>query len=278
MSRLRRLSYVGPVRRALATAAALLVAASAAPLARADGDPASDVLPTADVYFPITPPSGDAQRALKSAVDAVYADGDRLKVAVIANPEDLGAIPSLMNKPDEYAKFLGQELMGFYVGPLLIVMPKGFGVYDGGRTVAAEEEVLHGIGVEGSSVDDLVRSAAAAVQKLQAAHALKSADIRPPYVFPQATTIHRGKKATFTFRLLDDSNRASVTVRILAGRRTVATLRAPLAATNYPEPRTVTWTVPKTMPSKHVKLCISAADAAGNTSSAVCQPLTVAKR
>src|SRR5581483_11635199 len=180
------------------------------------------------------PPSGDAQRALKSAVDAVYADGDRLKVAVIATPEDLGAIPSLMNKPDEYAKFLGQELMGFYVGPLLIVMPKGFGVYDGGRTVAAEEEVLHGIGVEGSSVDDLVRSAAAAVQKLQAAHALKSADIRPPYVFPQAT---------ITFRLLDDSNRASVTVRILAGRRTVATLRAPLAATNYPEPRTVTWTV-----------------------------------
>jgi hypothetical protein len=278
VSRLRGLSYVGPVRRALAIAVALLAAASAASLARADGDPASDILPTESVYFPIKPPSNDAQHALASAVGAVYANGNRLKVAVIATQDDLGAIPSLMNKPDEYAKFLGQELMGFYVGPLLIVMPNGFGVYDGGRSVAAENEVLHGIGVDASSVDDLVRSAATAVQKLQAANALKSEDIRPPYVFPQATTIRRGRKARFTFRLLDDSNRASVAVRIVAGRKTVAMLHSPLAATNYPDARTLTWSVPKTIPSKHVRLCMTATDAAGNTSTAVCQPLTVAKQ
>ena len=70
--------------------------------------------------------------------NGVYADGNRVKVAVIATSDDLGAIPSLMNKPDDYAKFLGQELAGFYIGPLLIVMPSGWGVYDGGRSVAAE--------------------------------------------------------------------------------------------------------------------------------------------
>src|SRR5207253_9142514 len=97
--------------------------------ARADGDPASDVLPTDSIYFPLSAPSADAQSSLTSAVSAVYANGDRVKVAVIATADDLGAIPSLMNKPDDYARFLGQELMGFYVGPLLIAMPGGRGVY-----------------------------------------------------------------------------------------------------------------------------------------------------
>ena len=257
---------------------ACVTAAIAAPAALADGDPASDILPTDSVYFPISAPSQDAQSGLSSAVNGVYANGNRVKVAVIATVEDLGAVPSLMNKPDDYAKFLGQELMGFYIGPLLIVMPNGWGVYDGGRSVAAENGVLDGLSVNGSSVDNLVRSAATAVQRLEAAGALKSPDIKAPYAFPQGTTIHPGKTAAFYFRVLDDSNRAEVTITIVVGGKTLATLSSALGPTNYPNARSVTWRVPKTIAKRGVKICMVAADAAGNKSSATCVPLKVAKR
>lgn len=265
------------MRRGLAVFAALLAAAIAASLAHGDGDPASDVLPTESVYFPINAPSQDAQAALTSAVNAVYSNGNRVRVAVIATAEDLGAIPSLMNKPDEYAKFLGQELQGFYIGPLLIVMPKGFGMYDGGRSVSAEHGVLSGMSVNGSSVDDMVRSAVSAVQRLDSAGALKSRDIKPPWVYPQQVTIHPGKPAVFPFRVLDDSNRAGVTVAVLVGAKTIASLRSPLAPTDYPKARTVTWRVPRTIAKKGVKICMRAADAAGNRSPPTCMPLKVAK-
>jgi hypothetical protein len=266
------------VRKVLAVFAALLAAATTASLVRADGDPASDVLPTDSVYFPINTPSQDAQAALTSAVNAVYSNGNRVRVAVIATAEDLGAIPSLMNKPDDYAKFLGQELQGFYVGPLLIVMPSGWGVYDGGRSVSAENSVLDGMSVNGSSVDNLVHSAASAVQRLDSAGALKSADIKPPWVYPQTVTIHPGKPASFPFRVLDDSNRAGVTIAILAGAKTIASLSSPLGPTNYPNARSVSWRVPKTIAIKGVKICMTAADAAGNKSAPACMPLKVAKK
>jgi hypothetical protein len=259
-------------------ALACVTAAIAAPAALADGDPASDVLPTESVYFPISAPSPDAQRALSSAVNAVYANGNRVKVAVIATVEDLGAVPSLMHKPEDYAKFLGQELMGFYVGPLLIVMPNGWGVYDGGRSVAAENGVLDGLSVNGSSVDNLVRSAAGAVQRLEAAGALKSPDVRAPYVYPETTTLHPGKTAAFSFRVLDDSSRAGATITIIAGGKTLATLSSPLGPTNYPNAHSVRWAVPKTIAKRGVRLCLVAADAAGNKSAPICVPLKVAKR
>jgi hypothetical protein len=278
LTRARRVATVHRVRSGLAVFAALLAASTIASLARADGDPASDILPTDSVYFPINAPSQDAQAALTSAVNAVYSNGNRVKVAVIATPDDLGAIPSLMNKPDDYAKFLGQELQGFYIGPLLIVMPSGWGVYDGGRSVSAENGVLSGMNVNGSSVDNMVRSAASAVQRLDSAGALKSTDIKPPWVYPQSVTIHPGKTAVFPFRILDDSNRAGVTITVLAGSKTLASLSSALAPTNYPNARTVTWRVPKTIATKGVKICMTAADAAGNRSPPSCMPLKVAKK
>jgi hypothetical protein len=266
------------VRRGLAVPLSILAAVALAPLARADGDPASDILPTDSVYFPISAPSSGAQSALTSAVSAVYSNGDRVKVAVIATPDDLGAIPSLMNKPDDYARFLGQELAGFYVGPLLIVMPGGFGIYDGGHSTSAENGVLNGMSPDGSSVDNLVRSAANAVQKMESAGALESPDIKPPYVYAQASTIHPGKPIVFYFRVLDDSNRAGIAITIAAGGKTIASLSSPLAATNYPSARSVTWTVPKKIAKKGVKICMTATDAAGNKSTPSCAPLKVAKK
>jgi len=260
--------------RRLALVAALVLAAAAS----ADGDPASDVLVSQDSFTPYPSPSADSLRSLADAVQVVKMNGDRVKVAVIASPDDLGAIPSLMNKPDDYARFLGQELAGFYVGPLLIVMPSGWGIYDGGRSVSAESGILSGVGVSGSSPDNLVRSAATAVQRMESAGALKSPDIRPPYVYAQSSTIHPGKPAVLYFRVLDDSNRSAVAITILAGGKTIASLSSPLGPTNYPNARSVTWPVPKKIAKKGVKVCMTATDAAGNKSTPPsCMPLKVGK-
>jgi hypothetical protein len=102
-------------------AVATVLALESAP-ARADGDPASDILVSANLSLPYPPPSGAAQQELKRAVDAVYRHRHRIKVAVIASEQDLGAIPSLFGKPADYARFLGQELSYVYIGPLLIVI------------------------------------------------------------------------------------------------------------------------------------------------------------
>jgi hypothetical protein len=120
----------------------LVLAALTAPAARADGDPASDYLVAQNVFVGVELPHRDAIAVLNAAVAAVYAHGDRIRVAVVATPADLGSIPSLFRRPIEYARFLGTELRGYYIGPLLVVMPGGFGIYDGGRSVAAEAAVL----------------------------------------------------------------------------------------------------------------------------------------
>ena len=163
--------------------------------AAANGDPASDVLYSANVYLPYDPPSGSAERALKQAVDSVYARHFRVKVAVIAAQDDLGSVPSLWGHPTEYAKFLGVELDSFYVGPLLIVMPSGFGIYDGGRSVVAEERVRASASVRGGDPNSLTVTAADVVMRLLRSGALRSKDIRPPFATPYSAAVRRGQIA-----------------------------------------------------------------------------------
>src|SRR5262249_50781056 len=104
----------------------------------------------------------------------------------------LGAIPSLFGKPTEYARFLGTELSMTYVGPLLIVMPEGYGIYDGGRSTAAEQAVLSKLAVDGSTKDALVASAAKAAGGLGGGAAGRFAGValerhpRPVHVHPAA--------------------------------------------------------------------------------------------
>ncbi len=95
--------------RHLAVAAAL-AALAAAGTATADGDPASDFLIQQDVFLPYPPPSPAAEHALDAAVRSVSAKGDRVKVAVIASRQDLGAVPSLFGHPQQYASFLAAEI------------------------------------------------------------------------------------------------------------------------------------------------------------------------
>jgi hypothetical protein len=269
------------MRLALAVAGSLLLAALAAGAARADGDPASDVLPTERVYLPVTQPSADAAAALAKSVAAVYAGGDRIKVAVIATLDDMGSVPMLFNQPQEYARFLGVELSGFYVGPLLVAMPGGYGYYDGGRPTAAATGALAGIAVNRSSVDALVRAAAAAVDRLAAASALHSQDVKAPTPYTSPATVTLGKAAALRFRLFDDSERASATITVSSGKRTLATLKAPLQQAVYANVLSVTWHVPKAIPQalrRRLRVCVVATDPSGNRSAPNCLPIGVRKK
>jgi hypothetical protein len=142
-------------------------------VAHANGDPASDVLPSSNVYLSVTDPksSGSGRDLLALTTDAAKQKYP-IKVAVIAQPADLGLIQSLWRKPQKYANFLGRELIAFarYHGTLVVSMPAGFGVFGPGAT-AAGKRALDTLGPPGgSSLDDLGTATADAVRKVAAAN------------------------------------------------------------------------------------------------------------
>jgi hypothetical protein len=108
---------------------AVAVALALAPAhALADADPASDVLLLQDVYLPYAPgvpkPLGTA---ITNLLKTTRKAGFPLKVAIIATPQDLGAIPQFFGKPQSYAPFLEREIAFNTKKPLLVVMAAGYG-------------------------------------------------------------------------------------------------------------------------------------------------------
>ncbi len=159
--------------RSLIASLTVALALLASPGALADADPASDVLLTDEVFLPYDAKiSSDLSDTLKSEVAKANAHGYKLKVAVIETKLDLGGITSFFGKPKQYAHFLGLELSIAYKGRLLVVMPKGFGIYYGKRSTTKTDATLRKIHVSASG-DGLVKSATAAVKKLVAVKALK---------------------------------------------------------------------------------------------------------
>jgi hypothetical protein len=163
-------------RRILAALIVVLLASSLiAASARADGDPASDVLLGENVFYPYTPPTSAAlQKTLNAATSAAKAAGFPLKVALIASPVDLGVIPALFGKPQTYANFLDQEISFQQKQPLLVVMPAGYGVE--GVPAASAAAVAMLAKPPGATSNDLAEAAVTAVGKLAAAsgHPIKS--------------------------------------------------------------------------------------------------------
>jgi hypothetical protein len=254
---------------ALVVLPVLLLAGSAA----ADGDPASDVLYLKNVFLPYPAPSRDLANALQHAVDRAYAKRFRVKVAVIASAPDLGSVPELFNKSTQYAQFLGAELRSFYVGPLLVAMPAGLGVYDGGRSTAAEERVLAQLTTHATSADQLTRLTTTAVERLTAAGALRSRDIRKPFALALPSTGTRGGTAKLRYAASDDSMRARLAIRITTTTGTTAAhVRAPLRTLRPQQIATVAWRVPRSASSR-LRFCVVAIDAAGNRSAQACAPL-----
>ena len=155
----------------LLTAAALMLPS----LAAADGDPASDTLLGENVFYPYSPPVAQAVKLqLDRQAAAAKRAGFPIKVALIAGPTDLGAIPSLFGKPQAYAKFLDQEISFRGAQPLLVVMPAGYGVQ--GVTGPARLAVNALPKPAGKTSTDLARAAQTAVAKLVSAsgHSVKS--------------------------------------------------------------------------------------------------------
>jgi hypothetical protein len=248
---------------------------SCARAAIADGDPASDTLYGSNLYVPYPPPSSSLLSPLEQAIAGAYKRGFRVKVAVIATQNDLGSVPELFGHPKEYAKFLGLELSQVYIGPLLIVMPAGFGIYDGGRSTAAEQAVLTQLPAPDPSLAGLMRAATTAVQQLTRAGALKSKDILAPIVYAYPETIRRGTTVRLRFELADDSGKARATIRITrAGAlRPLAVIRLPMRPVNPMHFVTVRWAAPKTL-SPRLLMCVQAVDPSGNRTKN-CATLTV---
>jgi hypothetical protein len=122
----------------------LFVALPAA--ARADGDPASDVLTTQALFLPADAGVSFAHEdQLNRVLASAASSGFPIRVAVIASESDLGSVTALWRQPQTYAQFLGEELSLVYPGTLLVVMPDGFGLHGPARAVAAGRSALAGL-------------------------------------------------------------------------------------------------------------------------------------
>jgi hypothetical protein len=138
-------------------------------VARADGDPASDVLVSQSVFVPgdASATAGDQAR-LEGVVAAAGRAGYPIRVALIASSSDLGSVTALWRQPQNYAHFLWQELSFAVHAPVLVVMPGGFGLYTGTGPTAAEQAALKRTSPASTS-GGLATAAVTAVENLAAA-------------------------------------------------------------------------------------------------------------
>ena len=174
--------------RTRACALALLAVLAAGPLAsiaRADGDPGSDVL----VYQPLflgadAGVSIQQQVRLGGLLQAAGRAGFPIRVAIISSRYDLGAITALWLKPRAYARFLGIELSLAYDGRLLVVMPNGFGFNWPGHPAQSAYRALGGIAIQPGG-SGLATAAQRAVRSLAAGAGV---ELAPP-TSPSGVTV-----------------------------------------------------------------------------------------
>ena len=150
-------------------------------LARADGDPASDVLVSQNAFVPwdASLKPGDQAR-LEAVLTAAGRAGYPIRVALIASASDLGSVTALWREPQNYAHFLWQELSFAVHAPVLVVMPGGFGLYTGRSPTAGEQDALARTRTATTSAG-LAMVAVTAVQNLAAAagHPLPATTVAP---------------------------------------------------------------------------------------------------
>jgi hypothetical protein len=152
------------------------------PAARADGDPASDVLLAQNAFYPYQPPvSSGMETAMNKVLSNAAHVGLSLKVAIIGSPEDLGADPRFFGYPAQYAHYLDREISFNNIQPLLVVMPAGFATVAAGPATA-----LEGLSVDSKQASyGLTRSAVLAVVALVRAH---GHPIAMPSIPPDSST------------------------------------------------------------------------------------------
>jgi len=153
----------------VAAAAVIALGLLSAPPARADGDPASDVLYSQRAFLPydVAFPSR-LQQQLRLLLAESSKAGYPIRVAIIASDYDLGSIAQLWGKPQTYARFLGIELSLSYHGLLLVVMPSGFGLYHAGQPVTKAAHELETVPIR-PGARGLAQTAIDAVRRLASA-------------------------------------------------------------------------------------------------------------
>ena len=265
------------MRKALVLALVLAAVAGLATAARADGDPASDVLYFQDVFLPYAKPSSGAAKQLESAVAAANKAGLRIKVAVIQSEQDLGSVPSLFNRQDLYARFLGAELKLFYTQRLLVVMPAGFGIYDNGKPVDAEKAALADVQISSASPDDLTAAAAAAVQKLRQAIGTRSRkDPTAPVIKALVSSGAKGKTATLRYTVYDASGKSRQIVRVYGPALLLfTTITTRFTKAKPKQTVAVKWKVPADLSTTSLQFCVLAQDPSGNQSKTSCAKLRI---
>jgi hypothetical protein len=157
---------------------ALCLLASAPAGASAHGGPSDESAPAPDnlAAGPISYPYAPVSIGVARRLDRVVADADRrglhVKIALIAEREDLGDLVDFFGRPEEYASYLAPQLPGFtdassQRSPLLVVMPSGLG-FD--NWPAAGRRAVRGLQLSVDADPDAVAVAAAqAVQRTMTA-------------------------------------------------------------------------------------------------------------
>ena len=142
--------------------------------ARADGDPASDYLVGQRVFVGFGAPTDTAEVGELLALTAEAArSGHPIRIAVIQQVTDLGAISSLFGKAQQYATFLGQELRFVYHGTLVVVMggkPGGVGIFGPGATPPARAAVRRLALPAAGDAAGLARTGAASIRAVATAN------------------------------------------------------------------------------------------------------------
>jgi len=166
------LSQPGCRRVSAAAILCLLAVAMTARAAQADGDPASDYLLSQQAFVsPNARVSSSDTMQLLALLTAARERGYTIRVAVIQSRYDLGAVTVLDKKPRLYARFLSQELRFIYKKRLLVVMPNGYGIANGGRPVPAEQAVLDRLSPAGTLDGGALVAAAVTALRALTAHA-----------------------------------------------------------------------------------------------------------
>ncbi len=165
--------------RVVALVAVALGAGAFAPIARADGDPASDYLVGRQVFLSsLSTVASPAQRDLLATVQAANRGGFAVRVAIISSDYDLGSITALWRKPSIYARFLGLELSSTFKGRLLVVMPNGFGFNWPSHLAGRAYGLLQRVPIKPDGAG-LLTAAQTAVRRLAAADGIAVRPVQP---------------------------------------------------------------------------------------------------
>jgi hypothetical protein len=171
------------VKRSSVAVVAVALALAATPSARADGDPAGDVLAQQTVFYGSALDLKSKEAAqLPALVEQAKAKGYEVRVAAMSVQPDMGAIDYLWDDPLNYVDFLAQELAYRYTGRVLVIMPSGYAMYRLGHSSVRDQRVLDKLEPAGENPATVLPKALDAVVALAAARDIELTvpDVDPP--------------------------------------------------------------------------------------------------